>query len=352
MNAVYASYPSTVDPELMLYARFAPASSPAPLLLRMHGWHGNVKAGHTDNVEPTSAGNYNVVQPEMRGRGDSTGLPDANGWELQDAVDALAAHVSHFPDQAETGVPPLLWGGSGGGGNTLGLLGKFPDLFATAVCECGIADYGLWFANDQRGEFRDEMEDAGWIGGTPVSRPEAYLARGGRTTAMNLLTPLFMVHGEADPRVPFEHAECYREAAATHGRDSLIQLLSFPEVGDPNHFSGISEEQQQQRRDSIARHLRSSRAKPELPRRGRFVVAGYLRTEAFSVELESVDHVAILDYDLDDSAFACQAPSSRHAALTIDGKSRRLACEPIELETLCEDLAVPHPASYPIRALR
>lgn len=342
LPACYRRYTSSLDPDLDQYALFTQTPQPAPQLLRMHGWHGQVKSQHTDNVQADIAGDFNHIHPEMRGRGDAHGTPDANGWELQDAVDALAAHASFYPQSVLMDHPPLLWGGSGGGGNVLGLLGKFPDLFAAAVCECGISDYGLWHAHDDVGEFRDELEQAGWIGGDPTGNTEAYLSRGGRTTARNLLTPLVMVHGEVDPRVPFEQATAYVDVARRHSRDGLVQLISFPTVGHPGHYGGITPAQQTQRQTAIADHLAAHHGAPVLPTMGSLVVAGYVRTREFALVLESIDHIARLDYDLAADTFALQAPSSRRATLTRpNGKTTELNCASVDLQDLCQWLAVP-----------
>lgn len=342
LPAAYQRYASSVHADLDQYALFSHTAQAAPQLLRMHGWHGQVKSDHTDNVQVDIAGDHNHIHPEMRGRGDAQGSPDANGWELQDAVDALSAHAHLYPQSVLADHPPLLWGGSGGGGNVLGLLGKFPDLFAAAVCECGISDYGLWHAHDDVGEFRDELEGAGWIGGDPAGNAEAYLSRGGRTTARNLLTPLLMVHGELDPRVPFEQATAYVEAARHHGRGDLVALISFANVGHPGHYGGITAEQQSRRQDAIAAHLAGYHRAPTLPTAGSLVVAGFVRTRQFSVVLESIDHVARLDYDLAAGTFDLQAPSSRRATLTgADGAVTGLECAAIDLQDLCDWLAVP-----------
>ncbi len=346
-TSMYRDYSSSMDSSLRLYGSFLPAGEPAPILLRMHGWHGQVKQEHPDNVMTHFAGVFNHVKPEMRGRGDSGGRPDANGWELQDAVDAVAAHRGFHPEVSDAGAP-LLWGGSGGGGNVLGLLGKFPDTFAAAVCECGISDYGLWYAHDRVGEFRDELEGDGWIGGNPVSNAEAYLSRGGRTTAHNLLTPLLMVHGEEDARVPFEQAKAYVEAARTHGKGTLVELVAFAGVGNPGHYSGLDAAGEARRKAAIARHLAAHRGAPALPARGTLVVAGYLRTRHFAIELESVDHVGWLAYDLASGDFRVEAPTSRTATLHVQGTARTLACEPLTLAALCERLAIPITPEVPI----
>jgi hypothetical protein len=340
--AEYRAYTSSLDETLRLYARFAPLPRPAPLLLSMHGWHGAVKSEHKDNVPTPPTQVFFVVSPEMRGRGDSQGKPDANGLELQDAVDALGAARLLYP-RAVADLPPRLQGGSGGGGNVLGIVGKFPDLFTAAICECGISDYALWYRHDTVGEFRDELKDAGWIGGDPAGNPEAYLSRGGRTTAMNLLTPLLIVHGTVDPRVPFEQAQAYSDALSAHGKAHLLTMFALPGVGTPGHFGGMTEEMAARRTALRAEHWQQHVRAPELPAAGTFVVAGFLVTRRFTVRLESADQVALLDYDLDHSRFALWAPSCRLAQLRVEGETthRAVPCQPMSLPEFRNRIAVP-----------
>jgi len=151
-----------------------------------------------------------------------------------------------------------------------------------------------------------------------------------------------MVHGEIDPRVPFEQATLYIDAARQHGREELVKLISFPQVGHPGHYGGITEAEEAQRQSAIAAQLSARWATPQLPEAGSLVVAGYVRTRHFSVVLESIDHIARLDYDLGSGTFALQAPTSRTAALTLaDGGATELNCEEISLPTLCQWLALP-----------
>lgn len=344
VSSEYIAYASSVEPGLTLYGRFFPAAGAAPVLIHMHGWHGTVKTTHPDNVTPAHINRFCMAQPEMRGRGDSAGKPDANGWEMQDAVDMIEAVARLFPESVDAAVTPRLLGGSGGGGNVLGLVGKFPDLFASAVCECGISDYALWYAHDSVGEFRDELEGAGWVGGSPKTRPEAYLARGGRTTAMNLMTPLLIVHGCADPRVPVEQAQAYLDAARDHGRQPLVESMLFPGVGHPGHYGGLDAAGAARRDQAIGRHLHQFTQPPKLPERGTLVVAGFLRTRRFAVQLPSVDHVALLDYDLAKGSFALSAPTSREGQVALPGKPPfAVRCKPMALSALCERIKVPMP---------
>src|SRR5690606_28692597 len=107
------------------------------------------------------------------------------------------------------------------------------------------------------------------------------------------------------------------------------------------HYSGMDAAGEARRKEAIARHLAAYRGGPVLPARGTLVVAGYLRTRHFAIELESVDHLGWLAYDLASGDFRLEAPTSRSATLHVQGTTRTLACEPLPLAELCERLAIP-----------
>ena len=320
---MYLPYPASIDPGLTLYAQFAVPAAPKRLLLSLHGWHGQVKRTHADNVSETEDPDWFVVSPEMRGRGDAGGKPDCSGLELQDAVDALAFARDRFAGRILAPDRVALTGGSGGGGNVFALLGKFPDLFCRARAECGISDYALWYRNDRVGEFRDEMDV--WIGRGPDDDPEAYASRGGLTTVGNLLTPLIVFHGDSDPRVPCEHSRLYVDAARRAGKGGLVTYHEFAGVGHPGHYGGITPEQQRIRETEGPAFIKVDAAPPEVPGRGSFVVAGYLCTRRFEVRLDSIDRVARLDYDLAAGDFRLTAARPVGAVLRVrlpDGRWR------------------------------
>ena len=297
----YRYYPSSVDPAILLYANFIRPSQPCPILVSMHGWHGAVQRYHADDVKPVLTKQWFLIQPEMRGRGESGGKQDANGWELQDVIDAVEFAKKEYKSLISDTNCIYLTGGSGGGGNVLGLIGKFPDYFCAAVCEVGVADYGLWFRHDTKGEFRDEMETKGWIGGNPDSNPEGYASRGGLTTLENLLTPLAMVYPELDVRVPVEQAHTYLKKAGEIGKISLLDYLELKGVGavkGGGHWENITASQDSLRSAFVSNHLASHPTPVEIPPRGEFTVAGYLKTKHFEVVLDSVNQIARVIYDL------------------------------------------------------
>jgi dipeptidyl aminopeptidase/acylaminoacyl peptidase len=124
----------------------------------------------------------------------------------------------------KAGTPCYVLGGSGGGGNTLALAGKAPDFFAAAVAYAGMSDYALWYRQDMKGAYRDEMDV--WISGSPDSNPQGYQSRGGLHVLHNVLTDLLVIHGRNDRSVPFEHAAQYQAEARKLGKTNISFLFS------------------------------------------------------------------------------------------------------------------------------
>lgn len=322
----YRDYPCSTDPQLKLFARFECADETGVLLVKMHGWHGQVKTAHTDNVPDPADHGYFVIAPEMRGRGDATGNPDCNGWELQDVIDAIAFARSHYRDRIVSPEVVLLSGGSGGGGNVYALLGKFPDTFAAARITSGISDFALWHQADEKGEFRDELEGSwkenpkhwkAWIGGTPSTNPEGYSSRGGITTVSNLRTPTLIFHGETDGRVPVVQARAWVGAAVGQGR-GLVTYHELAGVGDKrDHLAHETAASSKLRTTLTDEFFLKHRQKPQLPAQGILVVAGYLKTEHFEVVMESIDRVGVLTYDMDAARFELKAGRPVQAKLRV-----------------------------------
>ncbi|MDR6552139.1 pimeloyl-ACP methyl ester carboxylesterase [Paenibacillus qinlingensis] len=192
-------------------------------------------------------------------------------------------------------------GGSGGGGNAYAIVGKLPDFFAAATAMCGIADYAVWYENDTIGEFQDELDV--WIGFPPKIDPEAYMSRSGITLADNLLTPLFIAHGDMDIRVPVEHARMYMERIHKLGFNERVHYLELEGVGTREHWGNASEAQMRQMMELSERNRIHNAAPIQIPDQGSFIVAGYLITKKFAVVLNSLDQVAIVHYDLNKNEF-------------------------------------------------
>jgi len=286
-----------VESSLTDGVRFAIAvykpEAPGPILLMSHGWHESVTRPEADTPNPYPG--FLTVQVDMRGRAYSSGEPDANGYELYDFLDALSYAQEHYSDFISDPDRVHFIGGSGGGGNALALAARFPDLFASVVAMYGMSDYAAWYQGDEVGEFRDEMDI--WIGTPPSVNAEAYAVRSGITALPNLLSPLYLVHGETDFRVPSSHSRNYAEAASLLHKP--VRYWEIKGVGDSAHLGNITQEQQDRLDAFISTALQSHLQAPTLPNRGILVVPGYVRTRHFEVKLDSIDQVGLVAYDLE-----------------------------------------------------
>jgi len=317
-------YPSSQDPSLRLAATFHKPDKPSPILIEGHGWHGSIAPPDPKADRPTTG--YFRISVDMRGRKYSTGKPDASGWELQDWVDAAEFAKTNYPEYISDKECVYVMGGSGGGGNVYAIVGKFPDYFAAAFASCGMSDYALWYRGDEKvGEFRDEMEGKGWIGGSTETNPEGYQSRGGLTTVGNLLTPLLTVHAEKDIRVPVDHARLYAEKAKSLGKP--IEYIELPGVGGRGHFDNITKEQSAMISTRREAHFRQHTRPPELPAKGRMVVAGYLKTKRFEVIWPHIDRIGSVDYALEQGrwTFTLLSDSANEATLNMRVPGKKLA---------------------------
>ncbi|NOU64622.1 prolyl oligopeptidase family serine peptidase [Paenibacillus sp. LMG 31461] len=286
-------YNSSRHPELQLAMRVLKPGKPSRLVVTTHGWHMSIPPFE---VMDTPCVDELIVEVDMRGRAFSEGSPDCNGWELFDVIDAVTYVQQQYESFIEDSSLVYFEGGSGGGGNAYAIIAKFPDFFAAATAMCGITDYTVWYENDAIGEFQDELDV--WIGHPPRDNPMAYASRSGLALASNLLTPLFICHGDTDIRVPVDHARMYKERLESLNLSDRLDYWELEGVGTREHWGHATQQQMVEIHSRSEQH-RARHATPiDMPERGRFMIGGYLFTKRFSIVLDSLDHMAMVDYDL------------------------------------------------------
>ena len=290
-NVDFIRIKSTITDSVSFAIAVFKPKKPSPVLLISHGWHGAITLpdSSSENLYP----GFLAIHVDMRGRSYSTGKPDCNGYELYDFYDAYQYAVKSYSHFISDSNQVYFSGESGGGGNGYAILGKFPDLFCSAIISCGISDYSLWYKNDSVGEFRDEMLP--WIGCTPDQNPMAYASRSGISTVSDLLTPVYIVHGETDLRVPSYHARNFYNKAKEMNKQ--VEYCELKGVGTNDHYGNITELQKTEKEQLTSRALSEHQA-PVLPERGKLIVAGYIVTKYFTVFLDSIDKVAEIKYDI------------------------------------------------------
>jgi len=115
-------------------------------------------------------------------------------------------------------------GGSYGGYVVLGMITEYPDLFAAAVDVVGIANFKTFLENTR--PYRRALREAEY---GPLSDPEFLREISPIYKADRIRTPLLVIHGENDPRVPVGEArQIIKAIEKNHG---VVDSLIFPDEG-------------------------------------------------------------------------------------------------------------------------
>jgi dipeptidyl aminopeptidase/acylaminoacyl peptidase len=171
---------------------------------------------------------WRVVLPNVRG---STGygrtfthLDDVRRRmdsvrDLRDLVENLVGE-----GRAEPGRIGVM-GGSYGGFMVLSSISTYPDLFQAAVCLVGIANFVTFLENT--GPWRRRLREAEY--GSLGADREFLRSISPVEHAGSIRSPLLVIHGRNDPRVPVDEAEQIVRTLRTLGRP--VDLIVFDDEG-------------------------------------------------------------------------------------------------------------------------
>ncbi len=134
--------------DLVAELNYDTAQAEAPLAVVMHGYSGST--GKTGEVRTSAqrlrAYGFFAISVALRGRDGSDGIRDSGGLEIYDIYDAVEAVKAAFPALVNPDIV-YITGYSGGGGNTMSALTKFPDYFNAGAAFFGMSDYGYHLTN-------------------------------------------------------------------------------------------------------------------------------------------------------------------------------------------------------------
>jgi len=119
-------------------------------------------------------------------------------------------------------------GGSYGGYVVLGMITEYPDLFSAAIDVVGIANFKTFLENTRA--YRRALRESEY---GPLSDPEFLKSISPVHKAHLIKTPLLVIHGENDPRVPIGEARQIIKAVQNNG--GVVDSLIFSNEG---HGSG------------------------------------------------------------------------------------------------------------------
>jgi dipeptidyl aminopeptidase/acylaminoacyl peptidase len=181
------------------------------------------------NFQLMAANGYIIVAPNRRG------LPsfgrewndqiskDWGGQNMQDYLSAIdALKKENFVDENRLGCI----GASYGGYSVYWLAGHHEKRFKTFLAHCGLFNLESWYLTTE------EMFFANWDIGGPYWKPEfekAYQGFSPHRFVQNWDTPIMVIHGQKDFRVPVEQGMGAFQAAQL--QDIPSRFLYFPEEG-------------------------------------------------------------------------------------------------------------------------
>ena len=158
---------------------------------------------------------YAVFEPNVRGSSgygrEYTHLDDVE--KRMDSVADIEAAVEWLHDRDPVDPDRIAaMGGSYGGFMVLACLTEYPDLWAAGVDVVGIANFVTFLENT--GEWRRELREAEY---GSLADDREFLESISPINNVNAIeAPLFVLHGENDPRVPVGEARQIVEEAGEH----------------------------------------------------------------------------------------------------------------------------------------
>ncbi|WP_440007786.1 alpha/beta fold hydrolase [Halomicrococcus sp. SG-WS-1] len=171
---------------------------------------------------------YAYFEPNVRGSSgygrEYTHLDDVE--KRMDSVADVEAGVEWLHDHPAVDPDRIVaMGGSYGGFMVLAALTEYPDLWAAGVDVVGIANFVTFLENT--GDWRRELREAEY--GSLEDDREFLESVSPINNIRNIEAPLYVLHGENDPRVPVGEAEQIADEAAEQGVP--VDKLIFPDEG-------------------------------------------------------------------------------------------------------------------------
>ncbi|MFP8953919.1 S9 family peptidase [Natrialbaceae archaeon A-arb3/5] len=201
----------------------------APVIVDIHGGPESQRRPSFSSVKQYFLDRgYAYFEPNVRGSAgygaDYAALDDVEKRmdsvaDIDACVEWLRDHPAIDPDRI------VAKGGSYGGFMVLAALTEYPDLWAAGIDVVGIANFVTFLENT--GDWRRELREAEY---GSLAEDREFLESISPTNNIDAIeAPLFVLHGENDPRVPVGEAEQIAEKAEAQGVP--VRTLIFEDEG-------------------------------------------------------------------------------------------------------------------------
>jgi len=200
-----------------------------PVIVSIHGGpEGQSRPGFNPLFQYYLSRGYAVLDPNVRG---STGygktythLDDVEKRE-DSMKDIAAAHEWLVTKGGADAKRIAVMGGSYGGYMTMAAITLYPDLWAAAVNTVGIVNWETFLRNTSGYRRRAREVEYGML-----DKDIDFLRRISPIRKIDRIrTPLFVIHGKNDPRVPYTEAE--QVVKALKDRNAVVEYKLYDDEG-------------------------------------------------------------------------------------------------------------------------
>lgn len=224
----YKSFDGLEVPAFLYLPSDYQAGKPIPFVVHMHGGpESQFRPGFIRHFQYLMLNGYGILAPNVRG---STGYGKAymdmdNYKKRLDSVKDMRAGVDFLLEEGYTAEGMVaVKGGSYGGYMTMAGITEYPSLFSAAINSVGITNFRTFLENTE--SYRRALREAEY---GPLSDPEFLESVSPLNKAHLIETPLLVVHGENDPRVPV--GEARQIATAIEEKGGVVETLIFADEG-------------------------------------------------------------------------------------------------------------------------
>ncbi len=228
----YRSFDSLEIPAFLFLPKDYVKGQPLPFIIDAHGGpEGQSRPYFMRNAQYLLLNGFGLLMPNVRGS-DGYGREYINLDNYKNRKNSLKDYkaAAEYLIAAGYTKPGMIGirGGSYGGYVVLGMITEYPDLFAAAMDEVGIANFVTFLQNTAA--YRRALREAEY---GPLTDTAFLHEISPIWKADQIKTPLLVIHGANDPRVPVGEARQIIKAILDRGGavDSLI-------FADEGHGSG------------------------------------------------------------------------------------------------------------------
>ncbi|PJF35342.1 MAG: hypothetical protein CUN49_11055 [Candidatus Thermofonsia Clade 1 bacterium] len=204
-----------------------------PALIYNRGGNRDVGALRGYEFIPFAEAGFVVVASQYRGGGGSEGFDNLGGADVNDVLNLIPLLQSR-PNVDMSRI--AMFGSSRGALMTYIALRRLGGTIAVAATTSGLADLFMWARE------RPDLEGGAYlelVGANTRTNPAAFRERSATYWAAEIVTPLLLVHGDADTEVSVEQSRALFKRMRAVGRTVELTIIPGGNHGLENFEGGI-----------------------------------------------------------------------------------------------------------------